>query len=141
MNLFRFKVKRSLDHRTLRSHHQQFVVFIPKSRADAPRVAKREHFAAASDATQHVPSVPNRRCLFENVGHVDVVFDIFCNLRAFQPHLLRLNKIALALSVKPVSQLFEQDVGVRHHARVLSLRSDFLEDFLNVCHVEVGADT
>ena len=134
-------VKGGLDDGAFGGNDHDLVVFIPECRANAPRVAQRERLAGACDAADNISSVPNGRGKFQDVGEVDLVFNVACDIAVRQPKFLRLNETALTLAVQSVSELFEKDIGVRHHAGMLSLDSNLIENLLHVRHVEVRTET
>ena len=135
-----FHVERGLNDGAFRCHHHYLVVLIPEGGPDAPGVAHAHHLAAARHAAKHVAAVPHGGGELEHVGQVDVVFDVARDVCIGKSLLHSLVEAAFAFAVEPVPELFEEDIRVRHHARVLSLHGYFVEDFRHVRHVEVGAD-
>ena len=91
-----------LNDRTLGCHHQHLFVTIPESGTDAPGVSHGEHLAAAREAAQHIAAIEKGSGSAQDVGDVDVVFDVSCQVSACKS--LHVGNVvdAFALAVKTV---------------------------------------
>ena len=139
-NFVHFEIEGGLQHRTLAGQGKNLVVLVPKRRTDAPRVAQHEGFAATRDAAHHITAVPHGGRLAEHVGHVDVLFDILRDVAIRQSQRLSRRKAAFRLAVQAVAQLFEQEISVAQHTRVLPFDGNVVENLLHIRHVEVRAN-
>ena len=130
-----------LNDRTLGCHHQHLFVTIPESGTDAPGVSHGEHLAAAREAAQHIAAIEKGSGSAQDVGDVEVVFDVSCQVSACKS--LHVGNVvdALALAVKTVPHQFEHDVGVVVDAGMLPVGSDFIEHLIHIGEIEVATKT
>ena len=130
-----------LNDRTLGCHHQHLFVTIPESGTDAPGVSHGEHLAAAREAAQHIAAIEKGGGGAQDVGDVEVVFDVACQVSACKS--LHVGDVvdAFTLAVKTVPHQFEHDVGVVVDAGMLPVGSDFIEHLIHIGEIEVATKT
>ena len=141
LHVFTLQVERCLQHGAFARQGHDFVVLVVECRANAPRVAHGEHLSASRNTTHHVASVEVGHRGLQDVAHSDVVFDVARDVGVRQSFGLCLGEVTFHFPVEPMAHEFEHDVRVAVDARALPLQSELLEDFIDVGHVEVPAET
>ena len=133
------EVEGGLQHDALAGHGNHLVVAVEEGRPDAPGVAHGKHLAGARHAAHHVAAVVVGHRGAQHIGHLHVILDVACDVRMLQPQPFGLREAALHLAVEAVAHPLQRDVGVAVDARRLALLHDFVEDLVDVGHVEVAA--
>ena len=88
MYVLSLQVEARLNDRTLRGQDHYFVILIPEGRTYAPRVADGKQLAAACHPAHHVASVKVRHRGLQDIGYLNMIVYMGCDVSAFQAFLL-----------------------------------------------------
>ena len=137
--LLRLQCENRLDDRTLGSHDQNLIVFIPKGRSDTPRVAQDKHLAAARRPTHHITAVPQGGRRAQHVVYVDTLLDIACNVHTGQPQPYGFGVKAFAFAVEPVPHLLQHDISVGINPGMLPFGRNVGKYLIHIRQIEIAA--
>ena len=132
-------VQHRLNDRTLGSEHHNFIVHIPETRTNTPRVAHGKTFSASRQSADYIASVPLGAGRFQYIGQVDAVLNGMGNVHPFQPFCLAFVEEPFHFAVEPVPHLFQHDIRIGILARMLACGGDVGEYLVHVRQVEVPA--
>ena len=139
--LIGLQVEGSLYHRTLTGQHYNFLIAVPESRSQSPRITHAEHLTASGEAAYHITTVKERRTRVQNIAHVDILLYEVGDVQAFKLSVQSDVIHALALSVQSVSHQFQHHISVAVDAGVMTFGHYLIEHIIGVGEVEVAAQT
>ena len=132
-------IQGSLNDRALGCQYHDFIVHVPESRTDAPRIAYRKRFTATGHTADHIASIPLLARSLEDIAQINAVFYSVSNIHAFQTFLLTFHIEALHLAIQTVPHLFQHNICVGIFTRMLAVGSDTCENLIHIGHVEIAA--
>ena len=132
-------IQGSLNDGTFGRQYHDFIVHVPESRTDAPRIAYRKRFTATGHTADHIASIPLLARSLEDIAQVNAVFYGVSDIHTLQTFLLTFHIEALHLTIQTVSHLFQHNICVGIFTRMLAVSSDTCENLIHIGHVEIAA--
>ena len=132
-------IQGSLNDRALGCQYHDFIVHVPESRTNAPRIAHRKRLTATGHTADHIASIPLLARSLEDIAQINAVFYSVSDIHAFQTFLLTFHIEALHLAIQTVPHLFQHNICVGIFTRMLAVGSDTCENLIHIGHVEIAA--
>ena len=132
-------IQRSLYNRTFGCQYHNFIVHVPESRTNTPRITHSKTLTATRQSTNHVAAIPFRTGSFQNVRQIDTVFDGMCNIHAFQSFRLTFVVKTFHLTVQTMTNLFQHNICIGIFTRMLSGSSDISKNLIYIRQIKVSA--
>ena len=134
-------IEHRLNDRTLRGKHEDFIVQIPESGADAPWITKGKRLTAASYSAHHVATIPIATARAKHVGDVYPLLYGVGKVKSGLAFRATYIIYTLHFTVQSVTYLLQKDMSVSVFTWMLTISHYALEYLIDVSQIEIATES
>ena len=128
-----------LNHRTFRCQNSYFIILIPESRTDPPRITNSERLTTSGQSADNISPIPLFTGRTQHIGKIDMLFNKTGDAHSRLPFRFCKIKEAFYFPIETMPYLFEHNISIGIFARMLSDSCNTGKNLIHIRHIEITA--
>ena len=128
-----------LNHRTFRCQDSYFIILIPESRTDPPRITNSERLTTSGQSADNISPIPLFTGRTQHIGKIDMLFNKPGDTHTRLPFCFCKIKETFYFPVETMPYLFEHNISIGIFARMLSDSCNAGKNLIHIRHIEITA--